>query len=316
MTKFDQLQKWLADRERKYAHGVALFDALARPVHREKFAAYFNQVGSASIFDPHFTQLVNVLTKISTQIRQEPALYPTAKEEISLTKQEPTPIAGEDLKKVIEEKQGELESCQDEISTLQDKIVELEGDSEENADEIQLLQAKLNEHEEQLDALTKEVEELSKPGVKVVTVDSMPKTVKAAHERIKVITPLYASLHSDIANESISDDERKKFANELCKLDDERRKLWDRIDSWAEGKIVELDVDKPKYSDNDVVRGFELLRARKRLKENILNSTKSAEKAEQDGKKTVHQNAMDRIEKYKADLAEVEQEIADAGITE
>lgn len=41
MTRNEQLINWLGNRQRKYADGVALFDALAKQVQKEKYSVYF-----------------------------------------------------------------------------------------------------------------------------------------------------------------------------------------------------------------------------------------------------------------------------------
>ena len=83
MTRNEQLINWLGNRQRKYADGVALFDALARQVQKEKYSVYFAAApANPHIFDPHFTQLINCLTRISREIREAPELYPAANESI------------------------------------------------------------------------------------------------------------------------------------------------------------------------------------------------------------------------------------------
>ena len=101
------------------------------------------------------------------------------------------------------------------------------------------------------------------------------------------------------------------MAEELCKLDDERRRLWKAIDTWSEGKgTLNLDAKRPVFSDNPVVRGIELARHVKRLKQNIVNSQRSADKAKEDGRQVVYDNAMSRIAGYEKELAEIEKEIS------
>ena len=128
----------------------------------------------------------------------------------------------------------------------------------------------------------------------------------------KEIAPLYASLHNDIANPDSPADEIHPLAEELCKLDDERRKLWKQIDDYAEGKqaTLELDAKRPEYSENAVVRGFEIARQIKRLKQNITNSKTAAERAGKEGKQAVLQNALDRIAKYETELAALTAELS------
>ena len=138
----------------------------------------------------------------------------------------------------------------------------------------------------------------------IITEESLSPSIRKAYARIKEIAPLYASLHNDVANQDIPPEERQPIAEELCKLDDERRKLWKQIDTWAEGKgELQLEEKRPILSENSIVRQI------KRLKNNIANSKAASERARQDNKQTVMQNALDRIEKYETELAILEAEI-------
>lgn len=306
MTRNEQLINWLGNRQRKYADGVALFDALAKQVQKEKYSAYFAAApANPHIFDPHFTQLINCLTRISRELREAPELYPAANEPMVETKEVDEKVRMEELTK----RTDAIATHEQQIEELTERIEDLEGS--DNTDDISELQEQIDEHRAELEQLRKEVDALSEPGVKVVTEASMPTSIKKAYARIKEIAPLYASLHNDIANPDITDEKRKSLAEELCKLDDERRKLWKAIDAWAEGKgTLSLDAKRPAFSDNPVVRGIELARHVKRLKQNIANSKKAAEKAKEDGRQVVYENAMQRIAGYEADLAETEKEIA------
>ncbi|WP_291528585.1 hypothetical protein [Bacteroides sp. UBA939] len=306
MNRNEQLTNWLGDRQRKYADGVALFNALARQVQKEKYAAYFaTSPANPHIFDPHFTQLVNCLTRISREIRESPSLYPAANEPVIETKEVDEKQRTEELTK----RTTAIMAHEQQIEELTERIEDLEDS--DNAGEIAELQEQIDKHRAELEQLRKEVDILNAPGVKIVTEASMPPSIRKAYTRIKEIVPLYASLHNDIANPGITDEVRKSLAEELCKLDDERRKLWKGIDDWSEGKgTLDLDAQRPVFSDNPVVRGIELIRHVKRLKENIVNSRKSAEKAQKDGRQTVYENAMKRIAAYEKDLTETEKEIA------
>lgn len=83
MTRIELLTSWLGNRQRKYADGVALFEALAKPVQKEKYSTYFATApANPHIFDPHFTQLINCLTRIAREIRETPERYPAAGETI------------------------------------------------------------------------------------------------------------------------------------------------------------------------------------------------------------------------------------------
>ena len=306
MTRNEQLINWLGNRQRKYADGVALFDALARQVQKEKYSVYFAAApANPHIFDPHFTQLINCLTRISREIREAPELYPAANESIIEAKEVDEKARTEELTK----RTAAIATHEQQIEELTERIEDLEGS--DNTGDISELQEQIDEHRAELEQLRKEVDALSNPGVKVVTEASMPTSIKKAYARIKEIAPLYASLHNDIANPDIEDEARKTLAEELCKLDDERRRLWKAIDAWSEGKgTLSLDAKRPVFSDNPVVRGIELARHVKRLKQNIVNSQRSADKAKEDGRQVVYDNAMSRIAGYEKELAEIEKEIS------
>jgi DNA repair exonuclease SbcCD ATPase subunit len=306
MTRNEQLINWLGNRQRKYADGVALFDTLAKQVQKEKYSAYFAAApANPHIFDPHFTQLINCLTRISREIREAPELYPAANESIVEAKEVDEKARTEELTK----RTAAIATHEQQIEELTERIEYLEGS--DNTGDISELQEQIDEHRAELEQLRKEVDALSEPGVKVVTEASMPTSIKKAYARIKEIAPLYASLHNDIANPDLEDEKRKSLAEELCKLDDERRKLWKAIDAWAEGKgTLSLDAKRPVFSNNPVVRGIELARHVKRLKQNIVNSQRSADKAKEDGRQVVYDNAMSRIAGYEEELAEIEKEIA------
>lgn len=96
----------------------------------------------------------------------------------------------------------------------------------------------------------------------------MPDNIRKAYERIKEITPLYAKLHSELSA-AASDADRKALASQLCDLDDERRRLWTKIDSWSDGKEVVTDEPRPEYSDNQLLLGMQIERSIKRVRDNI-----------------------------------------------
>lgn len=308
MTIFQVLQNWLGNRQRTYADGVLLFKALATPAQRNKYGAYFDAAPKVvGVWDHHFTMLVDQLAKISRGIVSTPKLYPAANNEYQVP-----------IKAAEPEKTGKITEMEEQIKEHEERMYELQQElndvleSMPDAD-VHSIEEQLCEHAEAIESLKKSVEELSKPGVKVVTVDSMPASIKAAYDRIKEITPLYAHLHAEIADEHKTDDERKPLAEELCKLDDERRKLWAKIDAWSEGKgTLEIDEQRPTYSNNATVRGYELARAVVRLKSNIKNAKDAAKRAKADGKETIYQNALKRLEKYEKELSEIEKELGSA----
>lgn len=308
MKRKEQLFNWLANRQRKYADGMALFRVLANDSMKQRYGLYLERCadGVSHPFDPRFTQLVNCLSKIAQNIRSGMVIE-AAEEELDARQ---LSDAEAEKQVALKKRNDRIQELDDLNEDLQARIGYLEDGSDEHAEEIEALKLQVESNLEEIMQLRKEVDELSAPGVKVVTEASLPDPLKKAYARIKEIAPLYASLHHDLTNPELDDEERKKLANQLCDLDDERRKLWQSIDQWAEGKAsLELNEKRPEYSDNAVVRGYEIARQMKRLKENIRNSQAAAEKAQTDGKQNVYENAMKRIARYEAELKELEEEV-------
>ena len=306
MKRKEQLQQWLGDRRRTYADGLRLFRALASDAVKKRYSAYLEQGadGVTNPFDPRFTQLVNCLSKIAQAIRAGQDI-PAAEEEL-LT----VTVPADEQSQEREERQRRIEELKADNEDIATRIGYLEDESGTHADEIDELKDQMEQNLDEIQQLRKDVDQLSQPGVKVVTEESLTPELKKVYQRIKEIAPLYASLHADIANESTPDEERKKLADKLCDLDDERRALWKQIDDWAEGKGVKLEEKRPEYSDNALVRGYEMARQVKRLRQNIANSRDAAGKAQADGRQTIYENALKRIERYEAELKELEAEIA------
>lgn len=314
MTKLEKLTHWLGNRQRTYADGLRLFEELARKQLKETYLNFFKAApGDIGMFDPHFTQLVNVMARLERAIHTDPHLYPSAFEETAAAESADSGVQAQE----VEKRRHEITSHEEKIESLKSAMMAVvEENAEDEAERMDELQAQIDDHEDAITRLQDELEELGKPGIKVVTEASMPAGIKNSYARIKEIAPLYASLHNDIAHPDIPDEKRKGLAEQLCKLDDERRRLWKQIDDWSEGKgELKLDEARPEYSTDPIVRGFELARAVKRLKQNIRNSRQAAEKAKADGRQVVHDNAMQRIAGYEKDLAGIEAEIAGGSAT-
>lgn len=308
MKRKEQLFNWLADRQRKYADGMALFRLLANDSMKQRYGTFLErgEDGVTHPFDPRFTQLVNCLSKITQNIRAG-IVIAAAEEDLDVRQISETESERQAALKKRNDRIQQLDDLNDDLQT---RIGYLEDGSEEHAEEIEELKKQVESNLEEINQLRKEVDALNAPGVKVVTEESLPKSLQKAYARIKEIAPLYACLHGELTSDTLTDEERKKVADGLCDLDDERRKLWRSIDQWAEGKAsLDLSEKRPEYSDNAVVRGYEMARQIKRLKENIRNSQTAADKAQADGRQNVYENAMKRIQRYEAELKELEEEV-------
>lgn len=145
--------------------------------------------------------------------------------------------------------------------------------------------------------------------------DDLPSDLKPVYDEIRSITPLYAKLHSELSA-AADDSSRKELAERLCELDDRRRKLWDRLDAWADGRPYEISdsepVVKPSYSEDSVLCGLQLAQRKKRLLDNIRTSKMSITRFEKSGKTEQLAKARRRLSAYEEELDNLLRTIADA----
>ena len=143
-----------------------------------------------------------------------------------------------------------------------------------------------------------------------ITPDRLPKEQRQMYEEIRAIVPLEARLHSDLSSAQ-TDDDRKRIAREICDLDDRRRHLWDLLDSWQKSSNTDLQIPKPEYSDSGIVKGLEMARRIKRLKDNIRSSKLSIARFEKHSNFKSRDVAKARLEEYQKELDDLEKMIAD-----
>lgn len=141
-------------------------------------------------------------------------------------------------------------------------------------------------------------------GVKVVRFQDLPENLQPKYERIRELQPLRAKLHSELS--SSNGDAAAAIADDLCKVDDELRRLWDELDAWADGKAPE----QPK-EDSDVVKGMELTRREKKLRDNIRNNRNLVTKYEEQGDAAAAAKARERLAAYEKEMEELKKRIAD-----
>lgn len=143
-------------------------------------------------------------------------------------------------------------------------------------------------------------------GKKKFLVSDLPEDMSSKYARIKELVPLIAKLHADLSH--AEGEEASAIAGELCELDDERRRLWNELDAWAEGKEKAPDTVVIR---NDVAKGIELTRRLKRLKDNIRTNRLAAEKYQSEGNAEAAAKALERLARYDQELAALEKQIAD-----
>ena len=304
------LQNWLADRKRKYADGLALFQALAPEEMRKKYIAFFSEVKEVPQFDSHFTVLVNKLTTVARLSSAQPQITISERGSILLK----TAVAAT---KAIEKTANQLKSDkvlkeilvkESELFKLQDKITELEEDNDDKSGEIDQLQAELEEAQEELQELQDQFA-LLRPGAKIATYSSLPDNIRTIFDEVRQITPLYAALFTEMQNEALTPEQRKPIADQAHELWTRRAKLWDQIDAWAEGKQIQLKTEVQKTEElpaDQLLKGMQIANRIERLRENIRRTETSIAQQEKNGKLNLRQKAEQRLAYYKRELAELD----------
>ena len=303
------LQNWLADRKRKYADGLALFQALAPEEMRKKYIAFFSEVKEVPQFDSHFTVLVNKLTTVARLSSAQPQITISERGSILLK----TAVAAT---KAIEKTANQLKSDkvlkeilvkESELFKLQDKITELEEDNDDKSGEIDQLQAELEEAQEELQELQDQFA-LLRPGAKIATYSSLPDNIRTIFDEVRQITPLYA-LFTEMQNEALTPEQRKPIADQVHELWTRRAKLWDQIDAWAEGKQIQLKTEVQKTEElpaDQLLKGMQIANRIERLRENIRRAETSIAQHKKNGKLNLQQKAEQRLADYKRELAELD----------
>ena len=304
------LQNWLADRKRKYADGLALFQALAPEEMRKKYIAFFSEVKEVPQFDSHFTVLVNKLTTVARLSSAQPQITISERGSILLK----TAVAAtKAIEKTADQLKGdkvlkEILVKESELFKLQDKITKLEEDNDDKSGEIDQLQAELEEAQEELQELQDQFA-LLRPGAKIATYSSLPDNIRTIFDEVRQITPLYAALFTEMQNEALPPEQRKPIADQVHELWSRRAKLWDQIDAWAEGKQIQLKTEVQKTEElpaDQLLKGMQIANRIERLRENIRRTETSIAQHEKNGKLNLRQKAEQRLAYYKRELAELD----------
>jgi hypothetical protein len=116
-----------------------------------------------------------------------------------------------------------------------------------------------------------------------------------------------ASIHAELDDDTLTDDERKDLAEQLTDLSDEKKSLWAEFDGTA---IVEPTNEDVEGANDSTVQSVYLQNRLNRVTENIKRTNLSIDNAVTAGKKNLETNARSRLTMYEADKANIEQEIA------
>ena len=295
----DRIKRWQNNPKRDYAEGLAIFNKYASREFKDKYGNFLALKEGEKVgpFDMRMSVLIKQITQIAFKVSQNPDAYKDDSQPTAPDSPAPSEKQVEDLKKIVVEKQTEIE-------LLNDEKTELEADAEGNKE-------KIVELEEKIESLKNELKEkVEKAGLKVVTYADMPKNLQKLYDRTKEIVPLMAKLHAEISVKNMPETLRKKLSEDLCKLDDERRAAWDTIDEWAyKGDVVFDQPKKVEYSNDEFVRGLQIGKRIERCKEGINRAEKSIAAHKRNGNTAGEAKSTNRKERYEAELAELQKEI-------
>lgn len=239
-----------------------------------------------------------------------------------------------DDKEVLKTKLTQLETENEELSTKAESLVKqlisldfdidlftkdkdnLELELENLKDTLDQKDSDIEDLEEELEQKSTEIEQLKTDlegkGLKIVTDEDLPADLKKKRTRIKEIVPLMAKIHAELSDLTLTDDQRKAKALELCELDDERRALWDSIDEYLSGKDSLLAEDKTiEYSQDPVIRGMQIANRIKRVKENIKRNEEAVQKHNKNKKPNLELRAQNLVEGYRLELEQLESMLND-----
>ena len=138
----------------------------------------------------------------------------------------------------------------------------------------------------------------------VVNLDQLPAELSAERDRLKDIVPIMAKLHADMANEKMADDHRAAIRAELVRLDDERRAIWQKIDS--AGVEVEKSELETAVEANMMALGAKTALRIGQLKSYITRNQEALKTHTEAGNQKKADNAREKIEAYTKELEELQ----------
>lgn len=131
--------------------------------------------------------------------------------------------------------------------------------------------------------------------------NKLPESGKLIYKRIQDIGKELASAKAGL-DKATTDEERKKYADALCNLEDERYDRWDEIDALRDDCNAE-EVDNSK---SDAAKAVNLYKRYLVLRNNIARNEKEASKKDLDAQRK--EKLLSGAAKFKVELESVENE--------
>jgi len=79
------LFSWVSGPSRNYLDGVRLFELLAAETIKKRYLAFFREVSFPHGNDPHFTMLLDKLSRIAQQVRVSPGSFPALGQRLDIS---------------------------------------------------------------------------------------------------------------------------------------------------------------------------------------------------------------------------------------
>lgn len=155
-----------------------------------------------------------------------------------------------------------------------------------------------------INAITGSPENTTPPAGDKIDINALPEELSAERDRLKEIVPVMAKIHADMADEKIADDKRAALRAELVKLDDERRAIWDKIESFNPN--VEKLAEEKQVEQNMLELGRKTALRIGQLKSYIARNREALVKHEEAKNEKKAENAREKIDAYEKELAELE----------
>lgn len=136
------------------------------------------------------------------------------------------------------------------------------------------------------------------------SISDIPDQFDAEKKRLKEIVPLMARIHADMSVDSLADDKRAVLRSDLITLDDERRAIWQKIDTGA--GTPEKSEEEKTVEKNMLELGRKSAQRIGSLRSYIRRNEDALKKHSAVGNKKKADNARIKIEEYTKELKELE----------
>lgn len=304
------IQRWLSNSNRDYHEGLRYFNLFASVSKKTRYGQFLNNVGANERIrndaqnSSRFSLLVDEIVRIEGDIRRSPDSFKQAvalSEKAESTKNKVPAAPGKTVTGNPPAGTG-AQSSTGEPPANPGTIISGSDDNPDPAAEGPGITAVTGEPSAKPSNTA--------PGEKS-TLDTLPAEFDAAKARLKEIIPIMAKLHADMANETLADDKRLLIVKDLVSLDVERRTIWARIDDFLAngGTQIEKSPDEKLVEEQSIALGAQMQKRIDQLRENISRNEKSLLAAQEKNSKILIANAEKRIEKYKAELATLEEAV-------